>query len=118
MVPVGPCRCLPMMISALPCAFSMSACQAMNSSLPSRGWRERKPAALVDIEGDRLHLPGGVHDSMKLWLSDVAPADLGGRNGRLFGDNAGRQLLGRHFEREKADDAAINGFPGAVGFGL
>ena len=27
-------------------------------------------------------------------------------------------MLGRHFEREKADDAAIDGFPGAVGFGL
>ena len=53
---------------------------------------------------------------MKFWLADVAPADLGGRDGRLFGDDPGRQLLGRHFEREKADDATINGFPGAVGF--
>ena len=74
-------------------------------------------AALVDIEGDRLHLPGGLHDAMKFRLADVAP-DLGRRDGRLFGDDAGRQLLGRHFEREKADHAAINGFPGAVGFGL
>ena len=35
----------------------------------------------------------------------------------MFGDDAGRQLLGRHFEREKTDDAAIDGFHGAVGFG-
>ncbi len=33
----------------------------------------------------------------------------------LLGDDAGRQLLGRHFEREEADDAAIDGLMGPVG---
>ena len=33
----------------------------------------------------------------------------------LLGDDAGGELLGRHFEREEPDDAAIGGFDAAVG---
>ena len=96
----------------------IEAALAFEPPRPRRQLGDRKPAALVDIEGERLDFPGGLGDPMKFRLADVASADLGGRNARLFGDDAGRQLLGRHFELEKADDAAIHGFPGAVGFGL
>ena len=33
----------------------------------------------------------------------------------MFGDDAGRQLLGRHFEREEADNAAIGGLDRPIG---
>ena len=33
----------------------------------------------------------------------------------MFGDDAGRQLFGRHFEGKEADDAAIGGLDCAVG---
>src|SRR5690606_34047052 len=36
-VPVGPWRCLPMMTSALPCAWSISACHLKCSSVPGFG---------------------------------------------------------------------------------
>ena len=36
-VPVGPWRCLPMMTSARPCAWSMSDCQLKCSSVPGFG---------------------------------------------------------------------------------
>ncbi len=33
----------------------------------------------------------------------------------LLGDDTGGELLGRHFEREEADDAAVDGLHAAVG---
>ena len=47
-----------------------------------------------------------------------AAADLGRRYAGLLGDDAGGELLGRHFQREEADDAAIDGRHVAVGADL
>ena len=52
---------------------------------------------------------------MELVLRDVAAPDLVGGDPGLLGDDAGRELLGRHFEREEADDAAVEGLRRSVG---
>ena len=72
-------------------------------------------AGLVDVERDRLHVPGDVRDLEEVVLADVAAPDLEGGHARLLGDDAGRELLGRHLEREEADDAAVHRLDGAVG---
>ena len=46
---------------------------------------------------------------------DRAAPDLGRRDAGLLGDDAGGELLRRHFQREEADDAAIDGCGVAVG---
>ena len=58
-----------------------------------------------------------VGDAMEIALGDVAAADLVRGDAGLLGDDAGRQLLRRHFEREEADHAAVDGFDRAVGAG-
>ena len=80
-----------------------------------RELRDRDAAGLVDVEGNLLHLADRVGDVVKVALGDVAAADLVGSDPGLFGDDAGRQLLGRHFEREEADNAAIGGLDRPVG---
>ena len=62
--------------------------------------RDRQAAGLVDIERHALHLAGGADDRGELVLGDAAAADVGGGDSRPLGDNAGGELLGRHFERE------------------
>src|SRR5213075_1312645 len=42
-----------------------------------------------------------------LFRSDLAAADAVRRDTGLLGEDAGRQLLGGHFEREEADDRAV-----------
>ena len=69
---------------------------------------------MIDVEGDLLHLARGFGDAMKLVLGDVAAADLVGGDLALLGDHAGGELVGRHFEREEADDAAVDGLVRAV----
>ena len=39
----------------------------------------------------------------------LAAADLVGRDPRFLGEDAGGELLGRHFQREEADDRAVLG---------
>ena len=62
-----------------------------------------------------LHLLGGGGDALELVGVDVAAADQRGGDAGLLGDDAGGELLGRHFEREEADDAAVLGLQAAVG---
>ena len=76
---------------------------------------DRDAAGLVDVEGDRLHVAHGLGDPVEILLGDVAAADLVGGHARLLGDDAGGELLGRHFEREEADDAAVDRLHRAVG---
>ena len=64
-----------------------------------------------------LHLGYRVGDAAEVALGDVAPADLVGGDAGLLGDDAGRQLLGRHFEGEEADDASVRRLDHAVGAG-
>ena len=47
--------------------------------------------------------------------ADAAAPDLVGGNAGLLGDDTRGELLGRHFQREEADDAAIGRFGMAVG---
>ena len=95
--------------------------QQVQASLPfeaprPRGeLRDRDAAALIDVEGNALHLPRGVGDAAKIVLIDVAAADLVARHAGLLGDDARRQLFGRHFQREEADDAAIDRLMRPVG---
>ena len=69
---------------------------------------DREAAGLVDIERDRLHLARGFRDAVEVAGLDLAAADAGGGNPGLLGDDAGGELLGRHFEREEPDDAAVH----------
>ena len=76
---------------------------------------DRDAAGLVDVERDALHLLRHLDDAVELILVDGAAADVGGGDARLLGEDAGRELLGRHFQREEADDAAVDGLDRAVG---
>src|SRR6202035_3664351 len=67
-------------------------------------------AGLVDEQGQMLKLDGHVLELVEALLVDAAAPDRAGGNAGLLGNNAGGELLGRHFEREEADDAAIGGF--------
>jgi hypothetical protein len=46
---------------------------------------------------------------------DAAAPDRTRRNTALLGDDAGGELFGRHFEREEADDAAVDRLRVSVG---
>ena len=56
-----------------------------------------------------------ILDALEIGLADAAAPDLVRRNAGLLGDDAGGELLGRHFQREEADDAAVGGHRVAVG---
>src|SRR6185437_11342484 len=75
---------------------------------------DRDAAGLVDVERDALHLHHRLRDAMKVIFRDVAAADLIRGDARLFGDDAGGELFGRHFQREEADDAAVDGLHRAI----
>ncbi len=77
--------------------------------------RHRKAAGLVDVERQVLQFDRVILDLLEIGLADGAAPDLVGWNAGLFGDDTGGQLLGRHFEREEADDAAVDGDGMAVG---
>src|SRR6202034_1613249 len=62
-----------------------------------------------------LQLDRNVFDLLEVALVDAAATDLVRRYPGLLGDDAGGELLGRHFEREEADDAAVDGGHVAVG---
>src|SRR6266581_2944649 len=49
-----------------------------------------------------------VLDLLEIALVDAAAPDRARWDAALLGDDAGGELLGRHFEREEADDAAID----------
>ena len=64
-------------------------------------------AGLVDIKRQVLQLLGDLDDAVELVGIDAAAADALGRDIGLLGDDAGGELLGRHFEREEADHGAV-----------
>ena len=73
-------------------------------------------AGLVDIERQMLQLLRHLDDAVELVGIDAAAADALGRNIGLLGDDAGGELLGRHFQREEADHGAVErGLGVAVG---
>ena len=76
--------------------------------------RDRDAAGVVDVERDRLHLLAGDDEAGELLLGQVAAADLVGGHAGLLGDDAGGELLGRHFEREEADRSAVDRLVRAV----
>src|SRR6202035_2884161 len=67
-------------------------------------------AGLVDEQGQMLKLDGHVLELVEALLVDAAAPDRAGGNAGLLGYDAGGELLGRHFEREEAYDAAVGGF--------
>ena len=77
--------------------------------------RDRKAAGLVDIERQALQLDRDVLDGLEIGLGDAAAPDVARRNAGALGDDTGGELLGRHFQREEADDAAVDGGDVAVG---
>ena len=69
---------------------------------------------MIDVEWHGLHFARGFADALEFVVTDVAAPDLVGRNAGLFGDDTCRELFGRHFEREEAHDAAVDGLMGAI----
>ena len=84
--------------------------EALLALEPARAGRElgdRDAAGLVDVERQRGHLLAGLDQALELGLVDHAAADLLRGDAGLLGEDAGGELLGRHFEREEADDRAV-----------
>ena len=71
-------------------------------------------AGVVDVERQRLHALGDGGQLGELILVDVAAADVGRRHFRLLGKDTRRQLFGRHFKAEEADDTAVDGLQRAI----
>ena len=88
---------------------------ALETARPGGELGDGDAAGLVDVEGDLLHLARRLGDAVEVLFGDVAAADLVGGDLALLGDDARGELLGRHFEREEADDAAVDGLVAAVG---
>src|SRR5262249_54028125 len=84
---------------------------------PSAGGklRDGQSARLVDEERQVLQLDRHVLDSLEVPFVDAAAPDRARRNTALLGDDARGKLLGRHFEREEAADAAVHGVDMSVG---
>src|SRR5947209_14117404 len=53
--------------------------------------RDRQTTRLIDVEGNRLHLPCGFGDAMEIAFVDVAAADFVGGNTGLLGNDARRK---------------------------
>ena len=68
---------------------------------------------MVDEERQRLQFHRGGLQPGKFQIGDLASPDFLGWM-CLLGENTCCELLGRHFEAEKADDGAINGLLRAV----
>jgi hypothetical protein len=73
-----------------------------------RQLRDRDAAGLIDIERDLAHLAAYFDELAKFGFLDHAAADLFAGDLGLLGKDARGELLGRHFEREEADDGAID----------
>ena len=80
--------------------------------------RNRQAAGFIDIEREMLKFDRVVTNLVELALGDSTTANHARRDAGLFGENTGGELFGRHFAGEEADDAAIDGFHGAVGLHL
>ena len=80
---------------------------ALQPPRAGRQLRDREPAGLIDIEGQVLQFDRDVLDLLEIRFGDAAAADLAGGDFRLLGNDTGGELLGGHFQREEADNAAI-----------
>ncbi len=78
-------------------------------------WAIVETAGLVDEQRQMLQFDAHVLELIEVALVDGAAPDRARGNAGLLGDDAGGELLGRHFEREEADDAAIGGLDVPVG---
>jgi hypothetical protein len=79
-----------------------------------RQLRDRDTARLVDEERHFLHHVGAGDQLLEIGLGNLAAADFRRGDFGLFGNDTGRQLFGRHFQRVEADHAAIDGLDRAV----
>ena len=61
---------------------------------------------IVDVQRQALQLGGGARQLAELLLADLAHAQILGADPRLLGEDASRELVGRHFEAEQSDRGA------------
>ena len=61
---------------------------------------------VVDVERQRLELAGGAREVAEILLADLAHAEVLRADPRLLGEDAGGELVGRHFEAEEGDRRA------------
>ena len=64
-------------------------------------------AGLVDVERDGGHFLADLDQRLNSLLVDHAAPDLLRGDAGLLGQDAGGELLGRHFQREEADHGAV-----------
>ena len=63
---------------------------------------------VVDPERNTLQIARRLDDAAEFVLLHIAAAELFGINLRLFGQDAGGELFGAHFQAEKPDRAAVH----------
>ncbi len=61
---------------------------------------------VVDVERKRLQVRRGPGEVAEFLLADLAHAEVLGGDPRLLGEDAGGELVGRHFEAEQGDPRA------------
>src|SRR5262249_29196315 len=64
-------------------------------------------AGLVNVERQVLQFLGDLHDAVELLGFDAAATNALGRNIGLLGNDAGGELLCRHFEGKESDHGAV-----------
>ena len=94
------------------------AALAFQAAGPGRHLRDGEAAGGVDVKRQRLQFAADFDDAVEFVLGDLAAADALGGNAGLLGDDAGGQLLARHFQREEGDDAAVRHLHRAIGLVL
>ena len=68
--------------------------------------RDGEARRVVDIERQRLEIGGGAGEVAEILLADLAHAQRFGADPGLLGEDAGGELVGRHFEAEEGDAGA------------
>jgi len=79
---------------------------------------DAEAAGLVDEQRQILQLDGHVLKPVEVALVDAAAPDCARGNASPLGNNTCGELLGGHFKREKADDAAVRRLDMPVGANL
>ena len=82
-------------------------CWRLSRRARAASWAMEMPPVWSMNSGMAGHFLADLDQALELRLVDHAAADLLRRNAGLLGQDAGGELLGRHFEREEADDGAV-----------
>ena len=80
---------------------------ALEPPRPGAQRRHGDAGRVVDEEGQPRQLLRGVHEFREILLAHLAAADAVAGDARVLGQDAGGQLLRRHFQREERHLGAL-----------